>query len=133
MVSNCVVLCNVFISSAQLQTAALSCLCTAAAAVTIPNQSSLHWSITINRCSDVKCNFISRDLTTQPYIRQPYLMPIHVSRADKIRLLWNVSPITQSDLLRFISDRMHFLLHGFIILSGNYRASFPVGSVIMLM
>jgi len=69
----------------------------------------------------------------QPYIRQPYLMPVHFSRADKIRLLWNVSPITQSDFLRFIRDRMHFLLHAFIILSGKYRASFPVGSFIILM
>jgi len=69
----------------------------------------------------------------QQYIRQPYLMPFHFSLANKIRLLWNVSPITQSNLLRFIRDRMHFLLHSFIILSGNYRPSFPVGSFIILM
>jgi hypothetical protein len=60
----------------------------------------------------------------QQYIRPPDLMPVHFSRTNKIGLLWNVSPITQSNHLRFIRGRMHFLLHGFIILSGKYRAIF---------
>lgn len=129
--SNYIVLCNVFVSSAQLKTTTVRCPC--APAVGALNQSSHNESITINCCSDVKCNFIRGDLSLPQYIRQPYLMPVHFSRANKIRLLWNVSPITQSNLLRFIRDWKHFLLHGFITLSGNYRASFPVGSFILLM